>query len=197
MLQKQDKNNSSLVVTMEIVKYSLGILINTDLDMYHEESDTPATARTSSLVEELGQIDYIFSDKTGTLTCNVMEFRMCSIAGFGYADIVPEDKRIHVDASGVETGYYDFKKLISNMHSHPSSAVIKEFCTLLAVCHTVIPENVEDSPGEIVYQASSPDEAALVEGAKILGFTFIVSFFLLIKNLNKFRVEDQNLSPFK
>ena len=160
---------------MELVKYMLGSLINSDLDMYHEKSDTPATARTSSLVEELGQIDYIFSDKTGTLTCNVMEYRMCTIAGIGYADIVPEEKRIRMDENGKETGYYDFKRLMSNRFSHQTGPVITEFLTLLAVCHTVIPEMVEDNPGEIIYQASSPDEGALVNGAKSLGFVFTVS----------------------
>lgn len=52
--------------------------------MYDEESDTPAMARTSNLNEELGQIKYIFSDKTGTLTRNVMIFRKCSIGGVKY-----------------------------------------------------------------------------------------------------------------
>lgn len=48
--------------------------------MYHEESNTPAMARTSNLNEELGMVKYIFSDKTGTLTRNVMEFKKMSVA---------------------------------------------------------------------------------------------------------------------
>lgn len=52
--------------------------------MYDEVSDTPAMARTSNLNEELGQIKYIFSDKTGTLTKNVMLFKKCSVAGIKY-----------------------------------------------------------------------------------------------------------------
>jgi phospholipid-transporting ATPase len=92
----------SLIVTLEFVRFALGMYINNDLDMYYEENDTPATARTSSLVEELGQVDYIFSDKTGTLTRNIMEFKMCSIGGVAYAETVPDDKRLHVDDSGVE-----------------------------------------------------------------------------------------------
>lgn len=56
----------SLIVTLETVKYFQGLLfINLDLDMYHEESNTPARAVTSTLNEELGQVQYIFSDKTG------------------------------------------------------------------------------------------------------------------------------------
>ena len=50
---------------MEVVKFQQAILINSDLDMYYAPTDTPAVCRTSSLVEELGQIEYIFSDKTG------------------------------------------------------------------------------------------------------------------------------------
>ncbi|KAG6876279.1 hypothetical protein C0992_000210 [Termitomyces sp. T32_za158] len=83
----------SLIVTMEVVKFQQALLINFDLDMYYARTDTPALCRTSSLVEELGQIEYVFSDKTGTLTCNEMEFRCCSIAGVAYADVVDESKR--------------------------------------------------------------------------------------------------------
>jgi phospholipid-transporting ATPase len=46
----------SLMVTMEIVKFVLSYLIESDLDMYYEPTDTPAVARSSSLIEELGQV---------------------------------------------------------------------------------------------------------------------------------------------
>lgn len=80
-------------MTIEVVKFWQASLINSDLDMYHAPTDTPALCRTSSLVEELGQIAYIFSDKTGTLTRNEMEFRECSIFGTMYAQTVDDSKR--------------------------------------------------------------------------------------------------------
>ncbi|XP_067662836.1 probable phospholipid-transporting ATPase IA [Haliotis asinina] len=150
----------SLQVTLEVVKFIQAIFINWDLDMYYAETDTPAMARTSNLNEELGQVKYIFSDKTGTLTKNVMEFRKCSIAGIAYGN---NDESIHK---------FDDESLMENLRSnHVTSSTIQEFLTLLAVCHTVVPERQLDL-NEITYQASSPDEAALVKAARKFGFVF-------------------------
>ncbi|RMZ92371.1 hypothetical protein DV736_g361, partial [Chaetothyriales sp. CBS 134916] len=160
----------SLFVTIDMVKTGMAFLINSDLDIYYAERDTPAVCRTSSLVEELGQIEYIFSDKTGTLTCNIMEFRQCSIGGIQYADFVAEDRR----AEGPDdvNGIHDFKQLDKNLQTHETSSTIHHFLTLLATCHTVIPEKQEGSD-QIKYQAASPDEGALVEGAVELGYRFL------------------------
>lgn len=159
----------SLFVTIEVVKYYQAFLINSDLDIYYDRTDTPAICRTSSLVEELGQIEYIFSDKTGTLTCNMMEFKQCSIGGIQYADEVPEDRRA---TEQNPVGIYDFEKLAENRRNHPSQTPIHHFLALLSTCHTVIPERRDEKPGEIKYQAASPDEGALVEGAVMLGYQF-------------------------
>uniref|UniRef100_H9G6C4 Phospholipid-transporting ATPase n=1 Tax=Anolis carolinensis TaxID=28377 RepID=H9G6C4_ANOCA len=144
----------SLLVTLEVVKFTQALFINWDIDMYYSETDTPAMARTSNLNEELGQVKYLFSDKTGTLTCNIMNFKKCSIAGVTYG----------------ESCEFDDPRLLQNIESeHPTATHIREFLTLLAVCHTVVPERDGE---KIIYQASSPDEGALVKGAKRLGYVF-------------------------
>ena len=62
------------------------LFIDWDIGMYYHKNDQPACARSTTLNEELGQVKYIFSDKTGTLTQNVMEFKKCAVGGkiFGY-----------------------------------------------------------------------------------------------------------------
>ncbi|KAI8331670.1 hypothetical protein BC941DRAFT_360157 [Chlamydoabsidia padenii] len=160
----------SLMVTMEIVKFVLSYLIESDLDMYYEPTDTPAVARSSSLIEELGQVKFVFSDKTGTLTCNEMQFRQCSIAGLSYADKVESDKQAR-DGDNDPSLQYTFAQLQNHLKSHATANVINEFLTLLSTCHTVIPEKPEGTT-EIVYQASSPDEGALVKGASDLNYVF-------------------------
>uniref|UniRef100_A0A673HHJ4 Phospholipid-transporting ATPase n=1 Tax=Sinocyclocheilus rhinocerous TaxID=307959 RepID=A0A673HHJ4_9TELE len=149
----------SLLVTLEVIKFVQAFFINWDTDMLYEVTNTPAMARTSNLNEELGQVKYIFSDKTGTLTCNVMQFKKCTIAGVAYG---------HSSQSTEETGFND-PSLLENLKSnHPTASVIQEFMTMMAICHTAVPECTD----KITYQAASPDEGALVRAAQNLGFVF-------------------------
>uniref|UniRef100_A0A4W6DN06 Phospholipid-transporting ATPase n=1 Tax=Lates calcarifer TaxID=8187 RepID=A0A4W6DN06_LATCA len=166
----------SLLVTLEVVKFTQALFINWDVEMYYSETDTPAMARTSNLNEELGQVKYLFSDKTGTLTCNVMHFKKCTIAGITYGHFPDLDcDRSMEDFSNLPSSSnnsteFDDPTLIQNIEkNHPTSPQICEFLTMMAVCHTVVPER---EGNQIIYQASSPDEGALVKGAKGLGFVF-------------------------
>ncbi|XP_042189887.1 phospholipid-transporting ATPase IB isoform X3 [Callorhinchus milii] len=165
----------SLLVTLEVVKFIQALYINWDVDMYHAESDTPAMARTSNLNEELGQVKYLFSDKTGTLTCNVMSFKKCTIGGIAYGHHPDSDTERSSDdlghfTSSFELSEFDDPTLLEHIHNnHPTSSQIQEFFIMMAICHTVVPERDGD---HITYQASSPDENALVKAAKAFGFVF-------------------------
>ncbi|KAL0113753.1 hypothetical protein PUN28_012700 [Cardiocondyla obscurior] len=80
----------SLYVSVEVIRFVQSFLINWDEEMYYAPTKTHAKARTTTLNEELGQIEYIFSDKTGTLTQNIMTFNKCSVAGKCYGDVIDE-----------------------------------------------------------------------------------------------------------
>ncbi|XP_061276059.1 phospholipid-transporting ATPase VD isoform X2 [Bos javanicus] len=74
----------SLYVSIEIVKLGQVYFIQSDVDFYNEKMGSTVQCRALNITEDLGQIQYLFSDKTGTLTENKMVFRRCSVAGFDY-----------------------------------------------------------------------------------------------------------------
>uniref|UniRef100_A0A8C2QVK2 Phospholipid-transporting ATPase n=1 Tax=Capra hircus TaxID=9925 RepID=A0A8C2QVK2_CAPHI len=139
----------SLLVTLEIVKYIQALFINWDEDMHFKGNNVYAMARTSNLNEELGQVEYLFSDKTGTLTCNIMTFKKCSIAGIIQSPCFISDAYEFNDPALLQNFKNDHVSLLFSLY-----------------VDRVLEGN------NISYQASSPDEAALVKGAKKLGFVF-------------------------
>ncbi len=216
----------SLYVTQNFVRFLQAMFMNMDLDMYHEETDTPARVRTMNLNEDLGQISHVFSDKTGTLTENVMDFRKCVIAGKAYGlgtteigaaanqavgkIISKKEKEVEEKSKEFRAPHVNFydPRIFAAMHDEKKmehASAIREFFRVLALCHTVIPESGSPaypqkaygpngniprnktsgssptpppseynggSPLEVTLSASSPDEEALVLGAKYFGYEF-------------------------
>ncbi|GMI14936.1 hypothetical protein TrLO_g10401 [Triparma laevis f. longispina] len=187
----------SLYVSMSTVKFFQAKFIEDDLELYHAETDTPTKVRTMALNEELGQISHVFSDKTGTLTCNIMDFRKCTVNGISYGkgiteigkaafqlqgDAIPDDilageemSREHAEMhKQPHVNFYDqaIRFDLVGAKTEEQATALQDFFTVLALCHSVIPEHDEET-GEVKFSASSPDDEALVCGAKFFGFDFI------------------------
>ncbi|XP_015187867.1 PREDICTED: probable phospholipid-transporting ATPase IA isoform X3 [Polistes dominula] len=167
----------SLQVTLEVVRFVQATFINMDIEMYHAESDTPAMARTSNLNEELGMVNYVFTDKTGTLTRNVMEFKRCSVGGRLYDLPIPPNGNIDSPGASNSELVKDILEGRANKGSsrpadkkkYNHASILHDFMIMLSVCHTVIPEKIDDN---IIYHAASPDERALVDGARKYNYIF-------------------------
>ncbi len=82
----------SLVVTLEIVKTLQMPFIQHDVHMFDEETGQSCRVSSLTLHEELGTIDYIFADKTGTLTANIMKFQSCTVAGVCYDETTIDEE---------------------------------------------------------------------------------------------------------
>uniref|UniRef100_A0A8C7M4Y0 Phospholipid-transporting ATPase n=1 Tax=Oncorhynchus kisutch TaxID=8019 RepID=A0A8C7M4Y0_ONCKI len=156
--------NTVVPISLYVRSGILYLLINWDRKMFCPQCNTAAEARTTTLNEELGQVEYIFSDKTGTLTQNIMSFSKCSINGhaYGVLDFSSFNPLADPDFCYYDNGLLKSVKL-GDLHSH-------EFFRLLSLCHTVMSE--EKKEGELMYKAQSPDEGALVTAARNFGFVF-------------------------
>ena len=156
----------SLYVTMDLVRVLQAKFIQWDLRLYREETDHPAIVKTPELNEDLGQIEYLFTDKTGTITENRMLFKACSIKGKVYGS---------EDGKSWNCGCVNFHSrfqfgdpgLIADLTS--GSQDVRDFLEVLSLCHTVV---TSDSSEEVTYQATSPDEEALVLAAHCFGYTY-------------------------
>ncbi|XP_058724365.1 phospholipid-transporting ATPase 2-like isoform X2 [Vicia villosa] len=144
----------SIKVSLDLMKSLYAKFIDWDHQMIDLETSIPSHATNTAISEDLGQVEYILTDKTGTLTENKMIFRRCCISGIFY---------------GNESG--DALKdveLLNAISSGSSDAVL--FLTIMAICNTVIP--TRSKTGDILYKAQSQDEDALVQAAAQLHMIF-------------------------
>ena len=117
-------------------------------------------------------VSYIFSDKTGTLTQNIMEFKQFTAGGISYGKMNPSVQNY---APGVTNVNFEDDTLwgLLDDKSHPQHYHLDRFIECLGICHTVISEDKEVKGVKCkVYNASSPDELALVNGMRHFGFAF-------------------------
>ncbi|XP_047289050.1 putative phospholipid-transporting ATPase IM isoform X21 [Homo sapiens] len=160
----------SLYVSVEVIRLGHSYFINWDRKMYYSRKAIPAVARTTTLNEELGQIEYIFSDKTGTLTQNIMTFKRCSINGRIYGEVhddldqkteitqekEPVDFSVKSQADR-EFQFFDHHLMESIKMGDPK---VHEFLRLLALCHTVMSEEnsaVRNPEGQIKLYSKGAD----------------------------------------
>ncbi|XP_018605523.1 probable phospholipid-transporting ATPase IH isoform X1 [Scleropages formosus] len=165
----------SMYVTVEMQKFLGSYFITWDEEMFDDEIGEGALVNTSDLNEELGQVEYIFTDKTGTLTENNMEFIECCVDGHVYVPHAICNGQILPGALGID--------MIDSSPGPDGKEHEELFFRALCLCHTVqvkeeetvdgIKRGIHQGKGTSFYISSSPDEVALVEGMKRLGFTYL------------------------
>lgn len=154
----------SLFVSLEFIKAFQAKFMNWDLKLSDIDKKTQEFRlmypNTSNLNEDLSQIEFIFSDKTGTLTENIMNFKKCSI---GMDILHDEDKE--------KTGLFDIYKSKQNLEENEKMNFLKHFLYNITLCNTINTET--NKKGELLYDGSSIDEVALVNGARNNHFTLL------------------------
>ena len=133
---------SFLKAQAKLMSFSGSMFLEWDRELYDPVTDEPAKCNSSDLNEELGQIEILFSDKTGTLTENIMLFKEASISGLQYDSEA---------LSRASSSFSSFTNVTSSSSSGSrntegrseleisaeSELHICEFLTALSVCHTV------------------------------------------------------------
>ncbi|KAM0714076.1 hypothetical protein Q7P37_011040 [Cladosporium fusiforme] len=179
-----------LILFSTIVPISLRVNLDMGKSVYawfiHRDPGIPDTVvRTSTIPEDLGRIEYLLSDKTGTLTRNEMELRKVHVGTVSYGGDAMEEVTSYVSqAFSDNTGNVNTLFTPSSSFDALSGATrtrreigirVRDLVLALALCHNVTPTAEEDESGApvISYQASSPDEIAIVQWTEQVGLKLV------------------------
>lgn len=183
-----------LILFSTIVPISLRVNLDMGKSVYawfiEKDEGIPGTVvRTSTIPEDLGRIEYLLSDKTGTLTQNEMELKKIHIGTVSYAGEAMEEVCSYV-RQGLSvppnTGSPTASSLVTPSSSHIASTSatrtrreigsrVLNVVMALAICHNVTPTTEEHENGDVetTYQASSPDEIAIVKWTSAVGLRLL------------------------
>ncbi|XP_030380465.1 probable phospholipid-transporting ATPase VA isoform X2 [Scaptodrosophila lebanonensis] len=134
----------SLYVTIELCKILQVYHIHNNIDLYDNDTNKQTECRAMNITEELGQIQHIFSDKTGTLTENKMIFRHCVVNGADYNHPPSELEKVYTKPGAPAPPLVPNNALQNDMahltggYLSPHAQRIHEFLMVLAICNTVI-----------------------------------------------------------
>ncbi|KAJ4497034.1 hypothetical protein C8R41DRAFT_824483 [Lentinula lateritia] len=187
-----------LILFSSIIPISLRVNLDLGKSLYSHQIMTDSTipgtiVRTSTLPEELGRVEYLLSDKTGTLTRNEMEMRRLHMGTMSYGQDSMDEvaRQLALAFASANNGNDDDH---NNTHTRGSSSValghhantigggagrgrrdmssrVRDVVQSLALCHNVTPVTNDD--GSVTYQASSPDEVAIVTWTQTIGLTLV------------------------
>ena len=181
----------SLRVNLDVSKTYFSLMINRD------ESIKDTIARNSTIPEELGRITYVFTDKTGTLTKNEMIFKKIAMEmdqfseeSFNELNLILDDECKKYDAALLDSNNNNImqdNESVDTISTNPinkeerrgkknkrqRTKVIRDTITSMVLCNNVTPIQDKDNPDLYTYQASSPDEVALVKFAETLDMRLI------------------------
>ncbi|GMN59210.1 hypothetical protein TIFTF001_028303 [Ficus carica] len=177
----------SLYISMELIRVGQAYFMIGDTQLYDETSNSRFQCRALNINEDLGQIKYVFSDKTGTLTENKMEFQCASIGGVDYSGGKGITEKDHAGYSVQVDGIIlrpkmrvnadpELQQLAKSRKDTIKCKQVHDFFLALAACNAIVPL-VIDTPDPTVklidYQGESPDEQALVYAAATYGFMLV------------------------
>ncbi|EMG46961.1 NEO1 Probable phospholipid-transporting ATPase NEO1 [Candida maltosa Xu316] len=158
-----------LILFSAIIPVSLRVNLDLAKSVYasqiqNDDAIAGTIVRTSTIPEDLGRIEYLLSDKTGTLTQNEMELKKLHLGSVSYAG----------DSMDVVSDYVKLllKYLDAGQKKRDLGSRVCELVLTLALCHNVTPtydEEDDENLGEVTYQAASPDEIAIVKYCESVG----------------------------